>query len=327
MASSADSAQRAAIQEAARWFATLQSPKADDALHAEWLNWLARHPENRQAWSKVQAVQQQFAAVPGHVALPTLQKVDQGRRRALRGAILGGALLPFGVWIAKDANRARWTADHRTALGEIKPLMLPDGTEAILDTNGAADVQYTPEVRRIVLRAGRLYARTRADDRAHPRPFIVQTQHGTIEALGTEFTVRVTDEHSKVRVNQHAVRVTPKDLAHAPLIVQAGHRATFSGGSVDAGTAASHDDVAAGGFAAWRKGALVATNMTLAHFVDRFQAYRQGYLFLDDSLAHLQVSGIFPLSNTDLALAALENSYPVRIRHITRYLTWIAPLA
>lgn len=319
--------QRTAIQEAARWFAKLQAHQANDVVQADWLTWLARHPENRKAWAKVQAVQQQFAAVPSHVALPTLQNVSRGRRQMLRGAILGGALIPFGMWMAKDAHRARWTADYRTAVGEIASLPLPDGTVAILDTQSAVDVQYTHDVRRIILRAGRLYIDTHPDNAVHPRPFIVQTRHGDIEALGTEFAVRVTNDCSKVSVNQHAVRITGKGAPQSSLMLQAGHRATFTNGNVSPQISTLQDDVTASGYASWRKGSLIATNMPLAHFVHRFQAYRQGYLFVDDSLAQLPVSGVFPLANSELALAALENTYPVQIRHLTRYLTWIEPRA
>ncbi|CAM4025793.1 Iron dicitrate transport regulator FecR [Bordetella tumbae] len=319
--------QRTAIKEAARWFARLQASQADEAARAAWSAWMARHPENRNAWSKVQAVQQQFAAVPGHVALPTLQNVDHGRRRLLSWAAAGGALLPLGFWMSDDAHRARWTADFRTAIGEVAPLPLTDGTVAILDTNSAADVDFTADVRRIVLRAGRLYTNTHADNAARSRPFIVQTRHGTVEALGTEFMVRVTDTHSKVWVNEHAVRVSPRGAPDAPMIIRAGHRATFEDRDLEAGPVEKHDALAASNFAPWRNGSLVATNMRLPRFVERFQAYQRGYLFLDDSLANVEVSGVFPLFKPELALAALENSYPVQVRRLTRYLTWIEPRA
>ena len=71
----------------------------------------------------------------------------------------------------------------------------------------------------------------------------------------------------------------------------------------------------------------VAEKMPLGKFVARLRAYRPGWLLLDDSLAELPVSGTFPLANADLALDALENSYPVEIRRMTRYVTWIVPRA
>ncbi|CAM4104503.1 FecR domain-containing protein [Bordetella muralis] len=317
--------QRAAIKEAARWFARLQASQADEAAHAAWSAWMARHPENRNAWSKVQAVQQQFAAVPGHVALPTLQNVDHGRRRLLGWAAASAALLPLGLWMSDDAHRARWTADFRTAVGEITPLPLSDGSVAILDTNSAADVDFTADTRRIVLRAGRLYTKTHSDNVARSRPFVVQTRHGEVQALGTEFMVRVTDTHSKVWVNEHAVRVIPKGAPDATMIIQASHRATFEDRGLQAGPVEKHDALAASNFAPWRNGSLVATNMRLSQFVERFQAYQRGYLFLDDSLANVEVSGVFPLFKPELALAALENSHPLQVRRLTRYLTWIEP--
>ena len=317
--------QRVAIQEAARWFARLQESQANDSTHTAWLNWLARHPENRNAWSKVQAVQQQFAAVPGHVAMPTLQNVDHSRRRLLGWGALAGTLLPLGAWLTKDANRAHWTADFRTAVGEVASLPLPDGNVAILDTHSAADIEFTPKAHRVILRAGRLYTNAPADSAA--RPFIVQTRHGSIEALGSEFMVRVTDSYSKVWVNRRAVRITPKAASYRPSLLEAGHRAKFSDYAFDSGPVAEHNVAASGGFAPWRNGSMIATNMRLAQFVDRFQAYQHGYLFVDDSLADLEISGVFPLFKPELALSALENSYPVQIRRLTRYLTWIEPRA
>lgn len=317
--------QRTAIQEAARWFARLQDSQADAATRTAWQDWLAHHPENRNAWSKVQAVQQQFAAVPAHVAMPTLQNIDHGRRRLLGWAVLAGTLLPLGGWLAKDANRARWTADFSTAVGEVATLPLSDGNVAVLDTHSAADVQFTPAADRVILRAGRLYTNVPANHVA--RPFIVQTRHGSIESLGSEFMVRVTDAYSKVWVNQHTVRITPKAAPETPAFLSAGHRATFSDNTFDSGPVAEHDAVSSGSFAPWRTGSLIAMNMHLSRFVERFQAYQHGYLFVDDSLADLEVSGVFPLFKPELALAALENSYPVQVRRLTRYLTWIEPRA
>ncbi|WP_160350526.1 FecR domain-containing protein [Bordetella sp. 02P26C-1] len=317
--------QRTAIQEAARWFALLQAPQADEATRTAWRQWLARDAVNRNAWAKVEAVQQQFGAVPAQIAVPALQGVDRARRRLMGGAITGVAAVAIGSWFAKDANRAHWTADYRNAVGEITPLPLPDGTVAILDTRSAADVEYSPTVRRIVLRAGRLYAKTHTDTMARARPFIVRTRHGDVEALGTEFMVRVTDAHSKVWVNEDAVRITPRNPSATPLILNAGQRVSFAAGGFDSEARAADETLAMGEFASWRNGSLIATNMPLSHLVERFRAYHRGYLFLDGSLAHLPVSGVFPLGNTDLALAALENIYPVRIRHATRFFTWIEP--
>ncbi|MCD0501658.1 FecR domain-containing protein [Bordetella petrii] len=316
--------QRTAIQEAARWFARLQDPQSGEAAHAAWRNWLAHHPENRSAWSKVQAVQQQFGQVPRHVLMPTLQGIDRKRRRFLGLAALAGMAVPMGAWLADDARRAHWTADASTAIGEVAPLPLSDGSLAILDADSAADIAFTADVRRIVLRAGRLYTKTHADAAARPRPFIVQTRHGEVQALGTEFTVSVTPDLSEVCVNQHAVRITARHAPQAPLIIPAGHCATFSDQGVQA-TATSAPAQASQLFAPWRKKSLIATNMPLSQFVRQVRAYRPGYLFVDDSLAQLQVSGVFPLAQSDLALAALENSYPVRVRRMTRYLTWIEP--
>jgi len=325
MQTTATDEQRRAIQEAARWFAKLQTQHTDDTVHADWTAWLGRHVENQKAWEKVQAVQRQFASVPSHLALPVLQKPAVSRRQLVLGAAFAAGLLPLGTTLYRTIERARWSAEYRTDIGEIAPLALTDGGIAVLDTYSAADVQYSSEQRQVVLHSGRLYVQTRPDTQRHPRPFTVRTEHGLIQALGTEFIVRVTASQTKVVVNQHAVRITPHDNPSDSMILHAGHRVTFDHRHFLRNETENHESGVTENFGAWRKGALIATNMPLARFVDRFQAYQRGYLFLDDSLSNLQVSGVFPLTNPPLALAALENTYPVTIRQLTRYLTWIEP--
>lgn len=314
-----------AIQEAAKWFATLQAQHSSETIQAEWKIWFSICPENRNAWAKVEAVQQQFSNVPAHLALPTLQKTSVSRRQILLGAAIGSAVLPFATWIYHDLERARWTAQYSTDVGEIAPLALADSSLAVLDTYSAADVNYSHDFRKITLHSGRIYIQTRPDNAAHQRPFILQTRHGDIQALGTEFIVKVTDSHTTVSVNQHAVRVTPRDTSTDAIMIRANERATFNKHHIIHPPSLDHSHTSTHPFGAWRNGSLIATNMPLGQFVERFQAYQRGYLFLDDSLSELQVSGVFPLTKPRLALSALENTYPVKIRYLTDYLTWIEP--
>jgi transmembrane sensor len=125
---------------------------------------------------------------------------------------------------------------------------------------------------------------------------------------------------SRSSLNQNEVRVVPRAGQDAEQRLTAGQWADFSASEVGPVREAESKF-----FAVWRSGSLVAVNMPLGHFVQRFRAYRPGMLLLDDSLAELPVSGTFPLARSDLALNALENSYPVEIRRLTRYVTWIVP--
>jgi transmembrane sensor len=315
------SREREAAQQAAQWFARLMAPQAGGSEQAAWQQWMELCPENRRAWTKVEAVHRCFADVPREVAMPTLQGMDGKRRQMLRLAVAGAAAVPLGM-LAMQTPQAwrRWNAEFRTAVGEISPLPLRDGAVAVLDTDSAADVVYEEAAHRVLLRNGRVYIKT-APGLGNPlRPLIVQTAYGDVLALESEFVVRVGDGRGQVRVNQNEVRVVPRAGQDAEQRLTAGQWADFSASEVGPVREAESKF-----FAVWRSGSLVAVNMPLGHFVQRFRAYRPGMLLLDDSLAELPVSGTFPLARSDLALNALENSYPVEIRRLTRYVTWIVP--
>lgn len=318
--STSDAQLRTAIDEAARWFVRLQdrSPSAD--VRREWQQWLGDSAQNRRAWAKVEIVQQRFAAVPGHIALPALTVEGQKRRRAMRMCITGAAAVPLTWCMTRYQPWRQWAADIRTARGEIRLLTLPDGSQIALDTDSALNVAFDNEQRRLVLERGALYVRTTPDPALVARPFIVQTRHGLITALGTEFSVQVSRDSTQVVVNEHAVRIALP--GQAPARLQAGYGTHFSSEGV-----APADPATGAVFAAWRHGSVVAIDMPMGELVDRLKAYRPGYLVLDPALAHVKVSGVFPLTHSDRALAALASTYPVQIRHFTRYWTRIEPRA
>ncbi|MCY1243063.1 Protein FecR [compost metagenome] len=70
---------------------------------------------------------------------------------------------------------------------------------------------------------------------------------------------------------------------------------------------------------------LVADDMPLAQLIDSLGEYRSGYLGLDPALASLRISGVFPLNDSDKALAALPPSLPVRIERFSDWWVRVVP--
>ncbi|MNJ68666.1 fec operon regulator FecR [compost metagenome] len=76
---------------------------------------------------------------------------------------------------------------------------------------------------------------------------------------------------------------------------------------------------------AWSRGMLVVDELPLGELIARLGEHRRGYLGLDPRLAQLRISGSFPLHDTDLALAALPPSLPVRIQRYTDWWVKVVP--
>lgn len=316
MSNELSSAERDAIRAAAQWYARLSSGVEDERTRQDWQRWHAADPLHQQAWQRMEAVRSQMARVPGQLAAGSLQGASHSRRQVLRGLVLlasAGGLATLG-WRSELGQSL--AADYRTGIGERRRFQLADGSALMLDTASAVDVRYDGNQRRLILRNGALWVETAAD--AQQRPFLVETPHGLVRALGTRFTVATRNAVSSVAVLEKAVEVSNGRAADA-VRLEAGQQLSFSAASL--GKPVASDASVAG----WTQGSLLAVDRPLGELIDELARYRQGWLRCDPRIAGLKVSGAFPLDNTDLALAALESGFPVQVVRRTRYWVTLVP--
>jgi len=300
-----------ALDEAALWYARLLPGAAelDDpkALEDEFARWLAADTQHAQAWDTIREMGQKIAQIPAEIALPTLDREPHSSRRS---ALYALALMAVGGGVFVGLRQApwqRWQADYATAPGERRSVTLADGGVLELDTRTALDVDYRADERRIRLHAGTILVSTRPDTAAQARPFVVHTAHGRILALGTRFEVRAEEDATTVSVLEAAVLVSRAGRADTPIRVQAGERLRLT----DAGT--EPVTAAAVGIGAWTTGQLIVWDRPLGEVIAELARYRRGWLTCDPAVAALRISGVLPITDTDEALAALEDSFPVQV--------------
>ena len=77
-------------------------------------------------------------------------------------------------------------ADISTSTGEWQNHILADGSQISLNSNSAIDILFDNNKRELLLLSGQVKVNVSKDMQ---RPFIVSTEHGSVEALGTEFIV------------------------------------------------------------------------------------------------------------------------------------------
>src|SRR5690606_34952861 len=105
------------------------------------------------------------------------------------------------------AQLAAHTAAYQTERAEHKALVLPDGSTVRLGALTSISLNYTDEMRYLVLEGGEAFFEVARDQR---RPFIVQTGAITVKAVGTAFNVRRAAERVSVTVSEGAVDVVRK---------------------------------------------------------------------------------------------------------------------
>lgn len=313
-----------AVQRALEWQVTFWSGEVTPRERAAFDRWLAQDADHARAWNQVQRTGQRVQSLTGPVEGEALRAADAARRASTRRTLLRtvGLFTAAGVaaYTARNAPPVQsMLAEHRTRRGERRDLLLPDGTRLVLDTDSAIDLRFTAQARDVLLRAGEVFIATAPDPRSAEgrpsRPFSVHTRHGAVQAIGTRFAVRLSDERSMVSVDEGAVRVQPRLASADPVRLEAGQRAWFSETEVEPPTASIPGDPA------WTRGLLVAERMRLRDFLAELGRYRSGVLRCDPAVQDLIVSGVYPLDDTDLALSTLAHALPLRIDSVTRY--WV----
>ena len=267
-----------AMEQAAAWFSLLQSGTATDALQ--------------------------------------VAKRRLARRRIILGAaITAGAsgILSWAVWQRPDTmdTLMAWGADYRTATGERREIRLADGTQVWLSSASAFNKEYDTHLRRLRLYTGEILIQTAADNQhnAGTRPFVVDTAHGRLHALGTRFNVRLDNEDStQLAVYEGAVRITP--TAGIPgTTVTAGRQARFTAEHLEAPAPADPAREV------WSRGILLAQDIPLGEVIAELSRYRHGHIAVAPDVARLPVLGSYPLDDVDGALAMLQQALPIQIRH------------
>lgn len=308
------STSHAAMRQAAEWFALLRSGEASDSDRHAWQAWLDQKREHRDAWAHAETVASRFepmrAPETRHAAVDALHgaRARSLSRRRVLGAIAllgGGALLGLEAW---RAHPLYLLAQYRTGTGELRTLTLADGSSVWLNTASAFDTDYSASLRRLQLLDGEMLVDTAHDS---TRPFVVDTMHGRLRALGTRFAVRLLGETTYVAVYGGAVEV--RSNGGATRIVSAGSQLSFTAGSIGATQAADPAREA------WSRGVLLAENMALQDVVTELNRYHHGHIGVSPEVAQLRVLGGYPLHDADKTLRMLAAVLPLRIK---RTLPW-----
>lgn len=315
---------RDALRQAGEWFALLCDETVSAEDRAAWQHWLEARPEHRRAWQQVEAVGQRFRRLrseadrsAAEATLDTLRGRRVGRRQALKqlSLLLGTGALGWAAW--RHGGLAElglaWTADHRTGVGEIAEIALSDGSRLWLNTDSAVNRDYRSDQRRLQLVRGEILIETAAER----RPLRVDTAHGRLEALGTRFAVRDGAAQTRLAVYDGAVAIRP--TAGARQVIDTGQRTHFTAEAIAPPRPA---DPAA---AAWTRGELVAEHLPLGELVAELARYRHGRLVVAPEVADLTVMGVYPLTDTDRALAMLEQTLPIRVRRVLPWWVRVEP--
>ncbi|WP_437880035.1 FecR domain-containing protein [Pseudomonas sp. LRF_L74] len=302
---------RGAIRSAARWLALIESGQASEADRAGLQRWREADARHEQAWQKALALKSRFGGLPPELAMASLDRPQQDRRRLLKG-LLGLAAATPALWLAsRELPIDAWRADVSTATGERRRISLGDGS--VLELNTASAVNLDIERRRLSLVRGEIALRLPGDT-----PFAIETAQVLAVVNSGEVCIRQDADSCEFSVFRGSIELrTPARI----LQLHAGQRARLQRGQVVETLA--FDPLAPG----WREGVIMANGQALGDFLRELDRYRPGILRWAPELENLRVTGSFRLDDTDQILSLLAASLPLEVRYRTRYWVSLVPRA
>lgn len=306
----------AIVEQASHWLMLHWGGELDAEQQRGFAAWRGADPEHARAWQRLQQLQSTLSGVPAETASAVLRELpDRRRRQTLK--LLGVLLVAGGSGIVAQ-SQLPWReamADLRSGTGERLQRTLADGSQLSLNSGSAVDILFSASERRVRLLAGELLLDSGKDPAG--RPLIVETAAGEIQALGTRFSVYEHAGGSQVELFEGELELRPRQ---APAMrMQAGQSRWFSANKMGEVVPANLNAIA------WHEGRLVAERMPLEAFLAELSRHRPGVLRCDPAVAGVELTGVFPLADTDRVLTALQQSLPVTVHRLTRYWVTVGP--
>jgi len=233
-----------------------------------------------------------------HTGSSIRAEVRQSRIREWVAIAATVVLMVGGIAIWKTLPSGR----YETTVGEQRMLELEDGSVVFLNTKSKIRSDFSADARDIYLNEGQALFQVKHDA---SRPFRVHTKTATIQAIGTQFDVRIYDDRTSVAVVEGTVAVTPEvdghneskaDTLQPPTRITAGEGATISvAGKIS--SSAPIDTVVA---TAWRRQQLIFRDDTLGFIASEFNRYNSVVrLRVEDNASEKRFNGVFNAHSPD----------------------------
>jgi transmembrane sensor len=347
---SAEKKQQAIREQACLWVVKLSAGPSSRELEEIHI-WLDESPEHVKALLSVACLWDQVSVLSELSDIFPLEEYVASHpppsKRGLVFSALAFLLLvfclqtPFLDWL-----EARWEGlprdlmqlSYETRIGQQSTVVLPDGSEVLLNTNSRIEVSFSATSRDIILHRGEAQF-TVTKDKA--RPFRVHANGGIVEAVGTMFTVQETPEKTlEVTVIEGIVNFTrTREQAVAGVTAQQSQLAATMSAQVvppavepiplAAGESVqveqTSDTILKQTFQpeeletrlAWREGMLLFEGDPLEHVIHEVSRYTSIRIDVDENVRDIAVLGYFRTGDIEGVLLAVQNTFNLKVERLS----------
>ncbi len=343
--------------QAAQWLVMfsaedIQASAEDYIAFNQWKNADSRHEQAINSMQKMLGDIDELPAKPTHAVLKTHNNIINSENEnwaslAKVFSFMMMLLIPLSFMLWQKPLSVHM-ADLQTNRGEWKTHILADNTKLILSSNSAVNIMFNKQKRSIALLQGEVFVDVAPDAN---RPFVVTTEQGELQALGTRFVVTLHESNNETVLTVLESKVQAKaafsanssNSSSALLGASAGSSFDASSGTSSKQSHKKYTVVGAGqqihlyndhvsdikqvnaaNFErTWLAHQLNIKGKPLSEVLIRLAKYHSAYIYFnEEELAHIKVSAVLPLDDTDRALALLGESFPITIKKIAPW--WLS---
>jgi ferric-dicitrate binding protein FerR (iron transport regulator) len=305
--------------------------RTDPEAVDRWEAWLAQHPEHRTTVADAARMVRGIPFAPRHLSenavhqawlelqtrLPqskgrqhTLAKRPMGRRNWLRVAVAAALVGLVGTLAWWNARLGEKPVVYATAYGETRTVVLPDGSEVMLNANSRVRYQAPTgrRPRREVWLEGEAFFKIVPLEQPTSVPFVVYTPDLRVQVRGTQFNVNTRRGRTQVVLNEGSVALQlPSDEVTA---LRPGELAEFAAPEARLHKATVDTER----FTAWRDRRLTFDDTPLSEVALTLEEnYGVRVVFDDPALRAKRVTGEISAQKIDTILKALSTLFSIAV--------------
>ena len=253
-----------------------------------------------------------------------VRRIPWGRLFTAAASVIA---LAFGIWYIGARTGTPQLSVLKTGYGEVKNILLPDGSVVVLNANSSLRIQpqWTEGDSRQVWLEGEAYFKVQKKASTRQK-FVVHTRTLDVEVLGTKFNVNTRRQHSIVSLEEGKVQLSVHGNVQsviekkAPMVLRPGQVVTLDE-SLQVKINEDKDVVAHSG---WSRNEFHFDNTSLlevARLIEDTYDYKMEAT--DTSLFRLSISGDLRAANVQELVKVLEVTLKLnmRIQNKTIYIT------
>ncbi|UXD88617.1 FecR family protein [Thalassolituus hydrocarboniclasticus] len=195
---------------------------------------------------------------------------------------------------------------YQSKVAERQMVNLQDGSEILLNADTQLSVSFSAKQRSISLKKGEAYFDVQKDPQ---RPFIIGTQWGDIQVVGTEFNVDQTAQGVEVSVYEGQVQVT--SLHGNTTMLQVGEMARLTADKIEVSVFQPESQGAD-----WMSGQLIVQGHSIQYVVDQLNRYSEQPIYLAPDVRDVRISGAFEVEKIEQSLNLLTEISGLQLSQI-----------